>query len=222
MDQKLKQSVDLVKPYLRGHFHQAAFFIALGASLMLIAKAQGQTAIVVVVIYCLSLMTLLGVSALYHRITWNPGQRAWMRRLDHSAIFLLIAGTCTPMAILGIRGDQGLQFLAIIWATAVVGMIQSLFWVNAPKWLAAILYLIAGWLAVPYLPEINRAMGSSGVFFLLSGGIVYSLGALVYAFKRPNPFPKTFGYHEIFHILVVIAAALHFIAIDLLLSLQIS
>lgn len=203
----------VTKPLLRGHFHQAAFFFALGACAMLIAASHDVTAVIANIIYSLSLAGLFGISALYHRPQWQPEARMWMRRLDHAAIFILIAGTGTPIALLAIPGESGNRFLTIIWIAAAIGVIQSLFWVKAPKWLAAILYIIMGWLAVPYMSEIKNALGQGSVTALLIGGVIYTLGALVYAFKRPNPAPRVFGYHEIFHLLVIVAAAFHFVVI---------
>ncbi|MFN7729254.1 MAG: PAQR family membrane homeostasis protein TrhA [Bdellovibrio sp.] len=203
----------IVKPLLRGHFHQAAFFIAVGACSMLIANATGPLAIAATIIYSISLMGLLGISALYHRPQWQPHQRMWMRRLDHAAIFMLIAGTCTPLCLKMTPIQSGQTLLIMVWIAAGAGILQSLFWVNAPKWLAALLYIIVGWLAAPYLPELSQLIGTSGVALLMIGGVIYTIGAVVYALKKPNPFPKVFGYHEIFHLLVVIAAIFHFIVI---------
>lgn len=202
-----------MKPLLRGHFHQEAFFFALGACILLLALSAKSGTVLATAIYSLSLCGMFGISALYHRPQWNPNARMWMRRLDHSAIFLLIAGTGTPLCLIAIPQNGGAELLKIIWFAGALGVVQSLFWVNAPKWLAAVLYLFMGWLAVPYLPELSRALGPFGVGMILAGGIVYSIGALVYALKKPNPLPKYFGYHEIFHLLVIFAAALHFYVI---------
>lgn len=203
----------LNKPLLRGHFHQAAFFVALGACAMLISLSANLQAVMATLIYSVSLCGLFGISALYHRPQWNPNQRMWMRRLDHSAIFILIAGTSTPICMLAIPSDGGMKLLTIIWSAAAIGVMQSLFWVKAPKWLAAILYIVMGWLAVPYMPEMKNALGTTSVMLVLVGGIIYTAGAVIYAMKKPNPSPKYFGYHEIFHLLVIIAAAFHFVVI---------
>lgn len=211
------QSTTASKPLLRGHFHQAGFFISIGACSMLIAKSSGTLTLISTLIYSISLMTLLGCSALYHRPQWSTKARAWLKKIDHAAIFILIAGTVTPICLLAISTDQKFKLLWLVWIAAGLGILQSLFWVNAPKWVSAILYLIVGWLAFPYLPEIRQGIGDGGVVLILAGGIVYSIGALIYALKKPNPYPKYFGYHEIFHLLVMIAAALHFLAIDRLL-----
>ncbi len=206
-------SSNIKKPFLRGHFHQAAAFIALGSSAMLVAQSHSTRAVIANLIYGISLTGLFTVSALYHRIQWNQKLRAWMRRLDHSSIFLLIAGTATPLFALGVPNETGNMLLMIFWVVAFVGIGQSLLWVNAPKWLAAILYVTAGWLTAPYLGEMDHFLGRTRVILLVLGGIIYTAGALVYAFKRPNPFPEIFGYHEIFHTMVIIAAVLHFVII---------
>lgn len=210
-------SATATKPLLRGHFHQAAFFISLGSCSMLIAKSSGNLALLSTLVYSFSLIALFGCSALYHRPQWSPKARAWMKRIDHAAIFILIAGTVTPLCLLAIsseKSDQKFQLLGLVWIAACLGILQSLFWVSAPKWVSAILYLIVGWLAFPYLPEIRQGIGDTGVLLIVAGGIVYSVGAVIYALKKPNPYPKYFGYHEIFHLLVMIAAALHFLAIN--------
>jgi len=208
-----EQAPKIVKPVLRGHFHQAAFFFAMGACAMLIAQSKNSREVLATVIYSLGVVGLFGISALYHRPTWTPRPRAWMKRLDHAAIFVMIAGTGTPLSMLAMQEGSGNKLLTIFWAAAFVGIIQSVFWVNAPKLLSAILYVIMGWLAVPYLPELQDALGTTSIVLLLVGGVIYTLGALVYAFKWPNPWPRVFGYHEIFHIMVIVAAVFHFIVI---------
>ena len=197
----------IVKPLLRGHFHQAAFFIAIGACLLLTVRAESMTALSASIIYSLSLIFLLGTSALYHRINWNPESRKTMKRLDHSAIYILIAGTFTPICLLALSPESGKQLLITIWLVAFLGVVQSLFFVHAPKWLSASLYVVAGYLIMPYLSELDTRVNLG---LLIGGGIVYTLGAATYALKKPNFKPEIFGYHEVFHVLVIIAAALHF------------
>ncbi len=203
----------ILKPLLRGHFHQAAFFFALGACAMLVANTNEPRAVGVAVIYSLSLVCMFGVSALYHRPTWSPGSRSLLKRFDHAAIFILIAGTGTPISWLALDPQAGGRLLLLVWATAAVGIFQSLFWVRAPKWISVGLYIICGWMAGPYLPEIGAALGPVSVWLLVAGGLLYTAGALIYALKKPNPYPRVFGYHEIFHLLTIFAAALHFIVI---------
>jgi hemolysin III len=202
------------KPLLRGHFHQAAFFMACGACLMLIAKAQGTTPTIAVVIYSFSLIFLLGTSALYHRITWGADARKWMKKLDHSAIYILIAGTFTPICMLALSEDSGRNLLITIWSIALLGVLQSLFYVQAPKWLSAILYVIAGYMVMPYLSELKTSIGDLNIVMLIAGGVTYTVGAVTYALKKPNFNPEIFGYHEVFHLLVIVGAAFHFVLVD--------
>lgn len=211
-------NTQLIKPLLRGHFHQAAFFMALGACLMLLAKAQGIKGFTAALIYSLSLLTLFGASALYHRPQWNPNIRQWMKRLDHSAIFILISGTITPICLLALPAESGTKLLIITWMTALFGIIQSFFWVKAPKWVSSLIYLCAGWLALSYLPEMKNSLPTLDLVYVIIGGVIYSIGAIIYAFKKPNPFPSVFGYHEIFHLLVIIAAFFHFMVVNRLIN----
>ena len=209
------QDSSMVKPLLRGHFHQAGFFIALGACAMLVVKSAHSSAIWPVLIYSLSLVGLLGMSALYHRPQWRPSVRTWLKRLDHAAIFVLIAGTGTPIFVIALPDDLRNKLLLLTWGATILGVLQSVFWVKAPKWVSAVLCLFVGWIILPYLPEIKAAMALKmmGLSWLYLGGLVYSIGAVVYALKWPNPSPRYFGYHEIFHLLVNIAATFHFIVI---------
>jgi len=204
----------LTKPMLRGHFHQAAFFIACGACAMLISQSVGDgVKLASSIIYTIGLTLLFGISALYHRPNWKDKSRQLMRRLDHSAIYVLIASTATPICLLGLEESAGRKLMLIFWLSAFIGIFQSIVWIKAPKVISAGLYLIMGWMVIPYFSEFAQALNSVQLGLFFSGGAVYTIGALVYAFKRPNPFPKVFGYHEIFHLLVVIAAILHFIVI---------
>ncbi|MBL4819204.1 MAG: hemolysin III family protein [Deltaproteobacteria bacterium] len=202
-----------VKPSLRGHFHQESFFIAIGACAVLIATTPSSQKLIAALIYSASLVSLLGISALYHRPQWGDRARVWMRRLDHAAIFILIAGTFTPIGMLALPETTGNKLLWIIWLFAVFGVLKSLFWVQSPKWFTAILCVVMGWVAFPYLPQLSSQLGADSVALIYLGGIIYTLGAVVYALKRPNPYPAVFWYHEIFHLMVAVAAACHFIVI---------
>lgn len=202
----------LLKPLLRGHFHQAAFFIALGACAMLLARTPLHS-LGVALIYSLSLICMFGISALYHRPNWKPQARAMMKRFDHAAIFVLIAGTATPICWLALSDRVGSRLLAMIWTIAAIGIFQAVFWTRAPKWISIGLYMFCGWIAAPYIPEIAAALGETNLWLLLIGGLIYSVGAFIYALKRPDPIPRILGYHEIFHALVILAAILHFVVI---------
>lgn len=208
-----------LKPILRGHFHQAAFFAAIGACLMLISNAQTPIKIIAAIIYSISLIGLFGISALYHRPMWKPEYRKLMQKFDHAAIYILIAGTGTPINLLAMESSIGIQVLKIVWSVAFIGVLQSLFWAHAPKWLSAILYIIVGCIILPYIKEFYHAIGTYHLSLLLVGGIFYIAGAIIYALKKPNPIPKYFGHHEIFHIFVIIAAIFHFIVIKNLIAL---
>jgi hemolysin III len=197
------------KPLLRGVSHEIAAGLSLAGLVALVLLAPGPRARVGALVYGASLVGLFSVSALYHRPTWGPRARLWMRRLDHSAIFLLIAGTFTPICLF--LGDgRAHTMLAVVWAGAGLGVLRALLWPTAPRALATGLYLLLGWAAVPLVPAMYRALGAVPLLLLAAGGMLYSVGAVIYATRRPDPFPRVFGYHEIFHALVIAAAGLHF------------
>jgi hemolysin III len=202
-----------VKPLLRGVSHEYAFFVSLGCGVALILAASNERARLAVSIYAVAVSALLGTSALYHRVTWRPRARRWMRRLDHSMIFVLIAGTYTPVALLALKGTLANTILIVVWAGALGGVIFKLAWIDAPKWVFAAVYLALGWVSVAIFGELPASIGWLGVAGLAAGGLLYTIGAIVYASGRPNPFPKVFGYHEVFHALVILAAALHYAVI---------
>ena len=199
-----------MKPRLRGVSHQYAFYVALAAAAALVVLARGGEARVAALVYGLSLSAMFGASALYHRIDWSPRPHAWLRRLDHSMIFVLIAGTYTPFALLVLEGSLARAILIVVWAGALGGIVLNLVWTTAPKWLSAAVYIALGWVAVAAMPALARELGAVGVGLVMLGGLMYTAGAVIYAMGRPDPAPATFGYHEIFHALVVAAAAAHF------------
>ncbi|MGM0578430.1 MAG: PAQR family membrane homeostasis protein TrhA [Myxococcota bacterium] len=201
------------KPRLRGVSHEIVSAVAFAVAVWLVASAPTSAARVAGAVYGFSLAALFTVSAVYHRPTWSPPARRWMRRLDHAAIYVLIAGSYTPIAMLVVPEEQGRLHLWITWSCAFVGVLQSLLWVHAPKALSAILYLAMGWIALLAWEHLLAGVGLSGVVLLLAGGVAYTAGAVIYALKRPDPWPATFGYHEIFHLLVIVAAALHFVVL---------
>ena len=204
----------LTKPRLRGVWHQWAFFVsvAIGAALV-VAAPSGQPRLAAA-IYAVSVAALFGTSALYHRITWaSQAARRWMRRLDHSMIFFLIAGTYTPFALLVLDGDLATVILVVVWAGALAGVLMKLVWIDAPKALVALTYIMLGWVAVAAFPAMIERLGVTATTLVAVGGLLYTLGALVYAFQRPDPAPSVFGYHEVFHALVILAAALQYAVI---------
>jgi hemolysin III len=202
------------RPRLRGVSHQWAFFCSLVFGTALVIAAPAGRATVASAIYAGSVAALFGTSALYHRVTWpTPGARRWMRRLDHSMIFLLIAGTYTPFALLALEGTLATVILVVVWAGALGGIVLKLVWIDAPKTLVALLYVMLGWVAVAAFPELLDGVGTTATALVAAGGLLYTAGAVVYALGRPDPVPTVFGYHEIFHALVIAAAALQYAVI---------
>lgn len=198
--------VDL--PKLRGALHAWAFGPFLIAAIALVLSARdedlGPTAV-----YAASVCGLLGTSALYHRIGWSPRWYVVARRLDHSMIFALIVGTYTPLCLIALRGRGAETAYYSMCVMAGIGVITTLFWTRSPKWLRSAIYVAVGWTGVLVVPQLFDAIGASGLAMLGGGGLLYSIGALIYALKRPDPIPRVFGYHEIFHALVIVAAGLH-------------
>jgi hemolysin III len=202
------------KPRLRGVFHQWAFLVSVPLGLTLVIIATNARARVALTTYAISLAALFGVSALYHRVNWRSiGARRWIRRLDHSMIFVLIAGTYTPFAVLVLHGVLATAILIAVWTGAALGVVFNLVWTNAPTWLRAALCIALGWTAVAALPQLGAAIGIAGLTLLGLGGVFYTAGGVVYALRRPDPAPAVLGYHEVFHILVIVAAALQYAVI---------
>jgi hemolysin III len=208
--------VDLpAHPRLRGFFHQYSFFAALGAGMTLVALAEGVRARVACAVYAGALAAMFGASALYHRAPWrSPRARAWARRVDHSMIFVFIAGTYTPFALLAFTGALPAIVLAFAWGGAALGIVLNVSWIDAPRWVTAPVYLLVGWAGVVAAPQIFTELGIATAVLLLVGGVLYTLGAVAYATHWPDPFPATFGFHEVFHVLVIAAAATQFVAVS--------
>ncbi|MDQ6672630.1 MAG: hemolysin III family protein [Chloroflexota bacterium] len=202
-----------LKPRLRGVLHEYSFFVSVGSGVMLVLTSSPDLARLASVVYASALAGLFGVSALYHRVTWPPRAGAWMRRLDHAMIFLLIAGTYTPIALLMLPRPKGLLLLALVWGASLAGIAFNLAWINAPRLISPALYVVLGWIAVVALPDLRSSVSLPTLVLLTSGGLVYSVGAVVYATRRPNPAPAVFGYHEVFHALTIAAASMHFAAV---------
>jgi hemolysin III len=208
------------KPRLRGRLHQFAFFVAVPAGVALVAAAPTARTRVATLVYALSLAGLYGTSAAYHRLPWSPPARQWMRRLDHSMIFLLIAGTYTPFALLVLEPPWSWVILGVVWVGALTGIVLKMIHIDGFAALGATLYVALGWLAVVTIPQILKGLEGWATVLLLVGGILYTTGAIVLARKRPDPAPATFGYHEIFHSFVVGGSACHY-AVVLLVVLSI-
>jgi hemolysin III len=203
------------RPRMRGWLHLFAFFgsILAAAALIPLASVQGARAGLSVALYCLTILGLFGVSALYHRRRWSP--RGWklMKRADHSMIFLFIAGTYTPFLLLAVPEPTGYWVLAVVWTGAAAGVALKSVWPTAPRWVGVPIYLALGWVSVFLLVDILRTVGATALVLLAAGGLLYSVGAITYALKKPNPWPGTFGYHEVFHAMTIVAATCHYIAV---------
>jgi hemolysin III len=203
-------------PRLRGVVHQYAFFVALVLGIGLGALAEGARERVAAWIYAAALAGMLGASALYHRVPWRTAAaRLRARRLDHAMIFVFIAGTYTPFALVAFGDTSGVLLLAAVWAGAAFGLALELAWIEGPRWLSALAYLLVGWVGVVAAPRLFPELGAAAAVLVIVGGALYSLGAVAYATTWPNPFPATFGFHEVFHVLVVAAAVTQFVAVAL-------
>jgi hemolysin III len=201
------------KPRLRGVLHQVAFAISLAVGALLIADADGARRRAAAAVFAGSVAFCFGASALYHRVTWTPSVRLWMRRVDHAGVYLLIAGTYTPVCLLVLGGAWRTVVLAIVWTGAGAAIALKFVWVGAPKWLAALTGVALGWVAVVALPQLVARLDPAAVVLLVVGGIAYSVGAVVYALRRPDPVPHVFGYHELFHALTIVAVTCQYVAI---------
>jgi hemolysin III len=202
-------------PRLRGLFHEWAFFAAIAAGVMLVVLSDGALATFSSWVYAAALAAMFGASALYHRFPWkSAGRRLWARRLDHSMIFVFIAGSYTPFALLCFEGTTQWLVLVMVWSGAALGLMLELVWIDSPRWLSAVAYIAVGWVGVLAIPQMFSGVGIAGAVLLMVGGGLYTLGALIYAMKWPNPFPSTLGFHEIFHLLVIAAAVTQFVAVS--------
>jgi hemolysin III len=202
-----------MRPRLRGVLHEAAFVVALAVGAPLVLAAHGTRAVVAAAVFAGSVAAMLAVSALYHRITWSPRARLWMRRADHGGIYLLIAGTYTPVGLLDLHGTIQHVVLAVVWSGAGAATLAKFFWVGAPGWLSVAIGIALGWVGVAALPQVDHAAGLTAVVLLAVGGLAYTAGGIVYALRRPDPVPAVFGYHEVFHALTLVAITCQYVAI---------
>ncbi|MCL9758280.1 hemolysin III family protein [Frankia sp. AiPa1] len=199
---------------MRGWLHAGAFPVALTLGVLAVALTTTLRARLGVAVYALSIAALFGTSALYHRTMWSTSRaRARMKRLDHSMIFIFIAGTYTPFALIVMPATTARVVLAVVWSGAALGVAIRMFWLHSPRYLIIPLYIALGWAAAFVLPQLAHRAGIASMVLLLVGGVCYSLGAVVYATRRPNPAPTTFGYHEVFHTFTLVAALCHYIAL---------
>ncbi|MFI5679886.1 PAQR family membrane homeostasis protein TrhA [Streptomyces cellulosae] len=204
-----------IKPRLRGWLHAGMVPAALIAGVVLICLARTPQAVLACAVYSVTAWLLFATSAIYHRGTWGSLGEALLRRLDHANIFLIIAGTCTPLAVLLLPPNQRSVLLWIVWTGALAGIAFRVLWVGAPRWLYTPCYLALGWAPVSYLPDFLHTGGAAVVVLIVVGGLLYSAGAVVYALQRPDPAPRWFGFHEVFHALTVVAFTAHYTAISL-------
>jgi hemolysin III len=203
-------------PRLRGVFHQHAFFAAVVAGTVLVVLADGLVERFAVWVYAAALAAMLGASALYHRFPWrSAAARLRARRVDHAMIFVFIAGSYTPFVLLAFSGALRATILALVWTGAALGVVLELRWIHAPRWVSAIAYLAVGWIGIVALPQFFPALGVAVAVLVIVGAALYSVGALTYATTWPNPFPSTFGFHEVFHLLVIAAAVTQYVALSL-------
>jgi len=200
-----------IKPTWRGWIHAGTFPVAIAAGIILIVLAHGAPAKWASAVFMATSLLLFGNSALYHRIDWKPRTKAILKRIDHANILLLIAGTYTPLAVLALDTPQTILLLSLVWGGAILGILFRVFWINAPRWLYVALYLLLGWAAVMYIVPLFQANVAMMVLVII-GGLLYTFGAVVYALKKPNPWPGTFGFHEIFHVCTVLAFLCHWTA----------
>jgi hemolysin III len=211
---KVGEIAQSVKPRLRGWLHMGTFPVALVAGLVLVALAPTLSARFAAAVYALTSALLFGISALYHRGHWSDRADAMLRRFDHANIYLIIAGTYTPFALLALHGTVRTVVLAVIWTGAAAGVLFRIMWVRAPRWLYTALYVGLGWVAAAFLPQLLDGAGVAALVLVCVGGLLYSAGGLVYGLRRPDPSPRWFGFHEVFHAFTVAAYVAQYIAVS--------
>jgi hemolysin III len=205
-------SAERVKPKLRGVFHELAFYSALGLGFALVLTADDGRPRLAAMVFAASVAGCFGASALYHRPTWSPGVRAWLARLDHAGVYLLIAGTYTPFGLLVMSTDWAVPVLSVVWSGALTAILLKLFWYRTPKWLSASIALALGWVGAAAFSQLLK-LELPGLLLVVAGGLLYSAGAIVYVRRRPDPLPQVLGYHELFHALTVAAAGCQYAAV---------
>lgn len=208
------------KPGMRGWLHAGMFPVVLVTGVLLVASAISPRGRIACAVFVLTACALFGVSALYHRGNWNVRTAALLRRLDHANIFLIIAGSYTPLSVLLLSRHDATLLLGGVWLGALAGVAFRVFWLSAPRWLYTPCYVLLGWAAMFYLPEFWRAGGPMVVWLIMAGGVFYSVGAVIYALKRPNPSPRWFGFHELFHALTIAGFSSHYLAILIVVRLH--
>jgi len=200
------------KPKLRGVFHEAGFYAALAAGAAMVVTADPGRSRAAALIFSSCVALCFGASALYHRPTWTPNVRGWLARLDHAGIYLLIAGSYAPFGLLVLSPGWAVTVLAIVWSGALIAIVMKLCWLRAPKWLSAVNGLVLGWVGVAAFGQLQK-LPSTALALIIVSGVLYTTGAVVYALRRPDPLPRVFGYHELFHVLTVLAVAAQYVAV---------
>ncbi len=213
--EQVREVIDEVKPQLRGWLHAATAPLALAAGIVLVALSPTPSTRIGSAIFAFSALALFTASASLHRGTWSPRTNLWLRRLNHSSIFLLIAGSYTPFTLILLDGAERTSLLAIAWGGAALGIAFRLFWATAPRWLYTPIYMALGWAAVFYLPSFFASASTAVIALLVAGGVLYTVGGVIYGFRWPNPSPRWFGFHEVFHTLTIVAFATHYTGISL-------
>jgi hemolysin III len=208
-------SPPIKKPRLRGWLHAVMLPISVIAGIVLVMQAEISEAQISAAIFATTAALLFGTSALFHRGSWSPRVKGWLRRMDHSNIYLIIAGTYTPFAVLSLPPGEGQTLLLIVWVGALAGVIFRVFWIGAPRWLYTSVYVGIGWVAIFFLPSLIAGAGVTAVVLIAVGGVLYSAGAVVYGLKRPDPWPQWFGFHEVFHSLTIAAFTVHYVAVSI-------
>jgi hemolysin III len=208
----VREKVEEVKPRLRGLLHAIITPMALAAGIVLVALSPTATTRVGSSVFAGTALLLFTVSAIYHRGTWSPKVWAFLRRFDHSNIFLLIAGSYTPFTLILLKGNERVTLLVIVWAGALLGVLFRIFWIDAPRWLYIPIYVALGWAAIFYAHDFSAAGGPAVITLVAAGGLLYTIGGLVYGLKKPDPYPTWFGFHEVFHSFTIAAFACHYVA----------
>jgi hemolysin III len=202
------------RPRWRGVSHHVAFYITLVAGFVLVAGSGDRRTMVATAIYVALLAGMFGVSATLHRNDWSARATGWLRRADHAMIFACIAGTYTPLCMLGLGPSTGTRLLALAWTGAGIGILRALLWPHAPRLVSAALYVAVGWVMVAYMPEVRAALEPTAFALVLAGGVSFTVGAMIYLFRWPDPSPKVFGYHEVFHVMIILGCICHFAAVE--------
>ncbi|MEO8706342.1 MAG: hemolysin III family protein [Kofleriaceae bacterium] len=201
------------RPRMRGVSHRFAFHVALVAGAVLVVCAHDRRTMIATAIYAALLAGMFGVSATLHRSDWSPRAFGWLRRADHAMIFACIAGTYTPLCVLGMPAPAGMRLFALAWTAAGLGILRAALWPHAPRWITSVLYVAVGWVAVAYGSDVRAALAGIELTMLVVGGAWFTVGAFVYLVRRPDPWPSVFGYHEVFHVMIILGCACHFVAV---------